>query len=549
MSEATVVVIGAGIAGLSAAKELIENGITDVKLLEASDRIGGRILQCKVVNSGLLEMGANWIHGTSNNPVHALAAQHQLFNKKLSVTRTQSNGIQALTSQGTQIDSDIVEKIEHFYYSSLDETKTFHEKNKHSDKSCEHNHTASVGEFLNKTIIDYSKSYFLTKQEKSFYECLLNLECCISGCNSMNDVALIPFGEYVELPGEHRILPSGYESLIKAIQKGIPQEKIWINMTVSTIHWGLSKITSSKIAESNSGDNVEVPNIHHHNCPVYVQCEDGVTLPADHVIVTSSLGFLKEHVEEFLDPRLPDDKIQAIRALGFGTVGKIYLHYDVPWWSKSFTCFLVWDEDTEIQPGDAVKQQGLWYHKLYSFGVVVTNPNVVVGWLAGQQAEHMETLSESEGLWYHKLYSFGVVVTNPNVVVGWLAGQQAEHMETLSESEVGITCTAILRKFFSRDDIPEPQKVNQTSWYSNPYTRGSYSYVAVGSSGDDIDILSKPLPYSEHMTSSTQHQLQVLFAGEATHRTFYSTTHGALLSGQREADRILSLYKSQITSK
>lgn len=32
--------------------------------------------------------------------------------------------------------------------------------------------------------------------------------------------------------------------------------------------------------------------------------------------------------------------------------------------------------------------------------------------------------------------------------------------------------------------------------------------------------------------------LQLLFAGEATHRTFYSTTHGALLAGWREAERL-----------
>jgi len=34
----------------------------------------------------------------------------------------------------------------------------------------------------------------------------------------------------------------------------------------------------------------------------------------------------------------------------------------------------------------------------------------------------------------------------------------------------------------------------------------------------------------------------VQFAGEATHPSFYSTTHGALLTGHREAKRILKLY-------
>lgn len=35
-----VVIIGAGIAGLSAASELVQNGVTDVIILEARDRIG-----------------------------------------------------------------------------------------------------------------------------------------------------------------------------------------------------------------------------------------------------------------------------------------------------------------------------------------------------------------------------------------------------------------------------------------------------------------------------------------------------------------------------
>lgn len=39
-----------------------------------------------------------------------------------------------------------------------------------------------------------------------------------------------------------------------------------------------------------------------------------------------------------------------------------------------------------------------------------------------------------------------------------------------------------------------PKKLVRSQWFHDPYTCGSYSYVAKGCSGQDIDNLTEPLP-------------------------------------------------------
>ena len=62
--DAEVLILGAGISGISAAKTLNDNGITDFIILEAEDRIGGRIKSTVLeTNNTRIELGANWIQG------------------------------------------------------------------------------------------------------------------------------------------------------------------------------------------------------------------------------------------------------------------------------------------------------------------------------------------------------------------------------------------------------------------------------------------------------------------------------------------------------
>jgi hypothetical protein len=68
-------IIGAGISGLRCADLLVQNGF-QVTILEGRDRLGGRVHQTYVPNTDhLVDIGANWIHGTENNPILDLAKQ------------------------------------------------------------------------------------------------------------------------------------------------------------------------------------------------------------------------------------------------------------------------------------------------------------------------------------------------------------------------------------------------------------------------------------------------------------------------------------------
>lgn len=71
-----VIVIGAGMAGLSAAKELAEKGF-DVLVLESRDRSGGRIWTDFSLDVPV-DLGAAWIHGKKKNPIFDLARKNRI---------------------------------------------------------------------------------------------------------------------------------------------------------------------------------------------------------------------------------------------------------------------------------------------------------------------------------------------------------------------------------------------------------------------------------------------------------------------------------------
>lgn len=65
-SSPRVIVVGAGLSGLCAARELVGNGV-DTLVLEARNRVGGRMVRQPVIGSGWVDLGGQWIGPTHSN--------------------------------------------------------------------------------------------------------------------------------------------------------------------------------------------------------------------------------------------------------------------------------------------------------------------------------------------------------------------------------------------------------------------------------------------------------------------------------------------------
>ncbi|XP_026358866.1 spermine oxidase isoform X1 [Ursus americanus] len=552
-----VVVIGAGLAGLAAAKALLEQGFTDVTVLEASSCIGGRVQSVKLGHA-TFELGATWIHGSHGNPIYHLAEANGLLEETTDGERSvgrislySKNGVACyLTNRGRRIPKDVVEEFSDLYNEVYNLTQEFFRHGKPVNAESQNSVGVFTREEVRNRIRDDPEDPEATKRLKlAMIQQYLKVESCESSSHSMDEVSLSAFGEWTEIPGAHHIIPSGFMRVVELLAEGIPAHVIQLGKPVRCVHWdqASARPRGPEIEPRGEGD-------HNHDAgeggqggeeprgdgrdedkqwPVLVECEDCEVIPADHVIVTVSLGVLKRQYTSFFRPGLPAEKVAAIHRLGIGTTDKIFLEFEEPFWGPECNSLqFVWEDEAESR-----------------------------------------TLTYPPELWYRKICGFDVLYPPErygHVLSGWICGEEALVMEKCDDEAVAEICTEMLRQFTGNPNIPKPRRILRSAWGSNPYFRGSYSYTQVGSSGADVEKLAKPLPYTEsskmaqgnsskqqpgHLLSSKCSEqsldpnrgsikpMQVLFSGEATHRKYYSTTHGALLSGQREAARLIEMYR------
>lgn len=203
-----VIIIGGGMAGLSAAYHLSKNGFYDFKLLEARGRLGGRMVQINMGNENI-ELGATWIHGVLGNPMYELAMQHGLVDI---MHVPKPHRVVAATEAGKQVPFLTLHEIYEAYLCFLRRCEEYFLSQYLPPDGIE-----SVGDHIQLEInlyLDKIQDPLERHLRHLIFNCLLKRETCISGCDSMTEIDLLEIGSYTELQGGNIILEGGYSSIL-----------------------------------------------------------------------------------------------------------------------------------------------------------------------------------------------------------------------------------------------------------------------------------------------------------------------------------------------
>ncbi|XP_066261243.1 spermine oxidase-like [Euwallacea similis] len=477
-----IVIIGAGASGIAAATKLFNHGFHDITILEAESRIGGRILSVEFAET-VVDIGGQWVHGEKGNIIYDMVKDLDLITpSKL----PDDQGMSFFLSDGTSPDKSLTDRLFALAMKVKD------------DKECAKRHGGSfasyfASEYQLRIAREFDKedknSWHLAHLVEQWFKKFIVLLNPAENWNQLSTTS-----HYVFQPCEgHQMFGwknQGYKTIIDVMtrknpnsQKQIDLEKLVImNKEVTKIIW-----TGNK------------------NAQVNIKCSDGSSYSGDHVIVTVSVGVLKEIYSTAFDPVLPDYKINSIRSIPLGTVDKLLLKFPHKWWADDMKDIsFLWS----IEEGEKLVKE-------FPHGPIVNGR-----------------------FWLENLFSFIAIDSHPNILLAWINGPTAKLVEYLSDEFITKGAMFMLRKFAGkRFEIPEPDEILRSKWGSNPHFRGSYAYVSskMEKSGASAEDLSKPLIVNGKPT--------VLFAGEATHGYLFSTVNGAMETGYREADRLIEFYR------
>jgi monoamine oxidase len=510
-----VIIVGAGIAGLSGTKELQHLG-RSVLILEANNRIGGRAYVGYIGDDKVpIDYGGAWIHGISTNPLTNMVDSMGFKRERTQLDLPYFINNKEASEKEKKVFDHAVEEYENAVKLAASSVEDQYALAKfacgeYENQSQKHVPLKEICRDL-KDRIPFSKNSFLRNCQRVHSR----EEFCAMADNDLritSDVAedykprakefseIIPLlvahagplesaaelkktsavdGAHFEA-GEDDLIDKGMGAFVEKLGDGLP---VCLNSPVTEIDY--------------SGDGVKVT-------------AGGKVFEGSHALVTVSVGVLKKKKIQF-KPDLPSEKLDAIARLQMGNMQKVIVPLKRDIFPKiPMDSWILYEGDIPAEALDFAKKQKLplvdGMRVVMGFVIKPLNKNITIGFFGGDWAKALEKRCEN--------IEHGSGKSNP----------------TCDDLSVAIT-TSALSNISGEKNIDENIKkagIQVTRWSLDSTSFGAYS-VAEPKQWYQREILAKPVP--DEMGTK-----RLFFAGEGTARAIYNGSYpGAFESGLKAA--------------
>jgi monoamine oxidase len=273
----TVLIIGAGIAGLAAAIKLKDKGFT-VIVIESQEKIGGRLRTDRSLGIAFDE-GASWIHGPNGNPITKLASQ-----AGANTYLTDDDKLSVFDNNGTAYSETFLDSQYTEFENALN---------------------AVLGAGTKRQSFQTIFNSLYPKQANNrLWKYMLSAYLEFDTGGDISKLSSKHFYDDEAYRGKDVIVTNGYDKVANLLGQGLD---IRLNSRVTEINYTATK-SLVKVNEN--------------------------SIEADYVIVSVPLGVLKNNSISF-QPSLPGLKLSAIQNIQMGNVNKFLFIWNTPFWDTN----------------------------------------------------------------------------------------------------------------------------------------------------------------------------------------------------------------------